>query len=273
MEVGAAANGENSVGVASAARHKQGGDDGGGQDGGNIAFTRTQTGTGVNTSSLPTHDAVPLHHAPIQVAPTEGSPNLQVMPKYVAPTQAVPAQVVPLGRLALVDLAGSERNYETSRMRASQHKESGDINTSLMALKDCFRAHAANRAAAMAPVAAAGSRVANHIQSSKSGATSIVMPVTAGRGGCTAVTAAGDGAAGTAASSTSATHTTTVEPRRRTKAPPPPDVAQLRPARPVALAGGRMPFRAHRLTQVLKGCFTDPTHRTARTVRLSAHLT
>ena len=271
MEVGAAANGENSVGVASAARHKQGGDDGGGQDGGNIAFTRTQTGTGVNTSSLPTHDAVPLHHAPIQVAPTEGSPNLQVMPKYVAPTQAVPAQVVPLGRLALVDLAGSERNYETSRMRASQHKESGDINTSLMALKDCFRAHAANRAAAVAPVAV-GSRVANHIQSNKSGETSIVMPVTAGPGGCTAVTAAGDGAAGTAAFSTSATHTTTVEPRRRTKAPPPLDVAQLRPARPVALAGGRMPFRAHRLTQVLKGCFTDPTHRTVRTVRLSAHL-
>ena len=45
--------------------------------------------------------------------------------------------------LRLVDLAGSERNYETQRMSAVQHKESADINTSLMALKDCFRAHAA----------------------------------------------------------------------------------------------------------------------------------
>jgi len=45
--------------------------------------------------------------------------------------------------LRLVDLAGSERNYETEQMTAAQHRESAEINSSLMALKDCFRAHAA----------------------------------------------------------------------------------------------------------------------------------
>ena len=47
------------------------------------------------------------------------------------------------GRIRLVDLAGSERNYETLQMTAKQHLESADINTALMALKDCFRATAA----------------------------------------------------------------------------------------------------------------------------------
>jgi len=47
------------------------------------------------------------------------------------------------GMLRFVDLAGSERNYETERMTAAQHRESAEINSSLMALKDCFRAHAA----------------------------------------------------------------------------------------------------------------------------------
>lgn len=47
------------------------------------------------------------------------------------------------GMLRLVDLAGSERNYETEQMTAAQHRESAEINSSLMALKDCFRAHAA----------------------------------------------------------------------------------------------------------------------------------
>mmetsp|Transcript_9021 Transcript_9021/g.9067 ORF Transcript_9021/g.9067 Transcript_9021/m.9067 type:complete len:660 (+) Transcript_9021:195-2174(+) len=40
--------------------------------------------------------------------------------------------------LTLVDLAGSERNYETTKMTAEQHKESAQINLSLMALKHCF---------------------------------------------------------------------------------------------------------------------------------------
>eukprot|EP00605_Chrysophyceae_sp_TOSAG23-4_P000922 GSChrysophyteH1.ASY1.ANO1.1021.1 assembled CDS len=47
------------------------------------------------------------------------------------------------GLLRIVDLAGSERNYETLQMSAKQHLESADINTALMALKDCFRATAA----------------------------------------------------------------------------------------------------------------------------------
>jgi len=46
------------------------------------------------------------------------------------------------GTLRFVDLAGSERNYETHHMSARQHRDFADINISLMALKDCFRAHA-----------------------------------------------------------------------------------------------------------------------------------
>lgn len=45
------------------------------------------------------------------------------------------------GVLTLVDLAGSERNYETTQMTPAQHRESADINWSLMALKECFRAN------------------------------------------------------------------------------------------------------------------------------------
>lgn len=47
------------------------------------------------------------------------------------------------GVFRLVDLAGSERNFETTKMTAAQHRESAEINRSLMVLKDCFRAHAA----------------------------------------------------------------------------------------------------------------------------------
>jgi len=45
------------------------------------------------------------------------------------------------GKMTFVDLAGSERNYETTKMTPAQHRESADINYSLMALKDCFRAY------------------------------------------------------------------------------------------------------------------------------------
>lgn len=44
-------------------------------------------------------------------------------------------------RIRLVDLAGSERNYETWSMTAEDHRDSADINFTLMALKDCFRAY------------------------------------------------------------------------------------------------------------------------------------
>ena len=43
--------------------------------------------------------------------------------------------------MTFVDLAGSERKWETMQMRGRAHqRESADINLSLMALKDCFRA-------------------------------------------------------------------------------------------------------------------------------------
>lgn len=46
-----------------------------------------------------------------------------------------------MGSIRLVDLAGSERNYETVSMTPKMHRESADINKSLFALKDCFRAY------------------------------------------------------------------------------------------------------------------------------------
>ena len=43
--------------------------------------------------------------------------------------------------MTFVDLAGSERKWETMQLRGRAHqRESADINLSLMALKDCFRA-------------------------------------------------------------------------------------------------------------------------------------
>jgi hypothetical protein len=45
------------------------------------------------------------------------------------------------GTITFVDLAGSERNYDTFAMSAAKHRESADINYSLMALKNCFRAY------------------------------------------------------------------------------------------------------------------------------------
>jgi hypothetical protein len=45
------------------------------------------------------------------------------------------------GSVKMVDLAGSERNYETTKMTPEMHRESADINRSLFALKDCFRAY------------------------------------------------------------------------------------------------------------------------------------
>ena len=41
--------------------------------------------------------------------------------------------------IRIVDLAGSERNFETERMSAKQHRQSADINSSLMVLKACMR--------------------------------------------------------------------------------------------------------------------------------------
>jgi hypothetical protein len=43
--------------------------------------------------------------------------------------------------IMLVDLAGSERNDDTTNMTRAQHRESAAINSSLMALKKCFKAY------------------------------------------------------------------------------------------------------------------------------------
>ncbi|KAH8051157.1 hypothetical protein JL722_10854 [Aureococcus anophagefferens] len=72
------------------------------------------------------------------------TPRLQETERNAASSRshAVVQVLAPDGRaLTLVDLAGSERKWETMGMRSrAQNRESADINLSLMALKDCFRA-------------------------------------------------------------------------------------------------------------------------------------
>jgi len=50
------------------------------------------------------------------------------------------------GELLLVDLAGSERNKDSAKHDAQLQREGAEINASLMALKNCFRAQAAGQA-------------------------------------------------------------------------------------------------------------------------------
>mmetsp|Transcript_24028 Transcript_24028/g.52338 ORF Transcript_24028/g.52338 Transcript_24028/m.52338 type:complete len:282 (-) Transcript_24028:376-1221(-) len=49
------------------------------------------------------------------------------------------------GELLLIDLAGSERNKDSWSHSAKLRREGAEINSSLMALKNCFRAQATNQ--------------------------------------------------------------------------------------------------------------------------------
>jgi hypothetical protein len=54
-----------------------------------------------------------------------------------------PPPAAPFGQFSMVDLAGSERREDSRMHDAQRRKESAEINSSLMALKECIRARVA----------------------------------------------------------------------------------------------------------------------------------
>jgi kinesin family protein 2/24 len=59
-----------------------------------------------------------------------------------------PPPAPPWGQFTMVDLAGSERRQDSAMHDAARRKESAEINSSLMALKECIRARVAQEAGA-----------------------------------------------------------------------------------------------------------------------------
>jgi len=157
------------------------------------------------------------------------------------------------GTIRLVDLAGSERNYETFKMSAKDHAESADINSALMALKDCFRASSAQvRGVVGLPASASAECRKTNIRKATS---SYEGPSGSSSGGSSSIT--------------------NVMP---TRGPGPAEESkagergmwnkkQKQPAASVATAGPvHIPFRAHILTRVLKDCFVAPASESRTTV-------
>ena len=78
------------------------------------------------TSATGVHDASSRSHAICRV--------------YV---RKEPPPAAPFGQFSMVDLAGSERRQDSAMHDAQRRKESAEINSSLMALKECIRARVA----------------------------------------------------------------------------------------------------------------------------------
>eukprot|EP00937_MAST-01D_sp_MAST-1D-sp2_P006452 g6452.t1 len=198
------------------------------------------------------------------------------------------------GMLTLVDLAGSERNYETTRMTAAQHRESALINKALMALKDCFRAFNVRQEAARRGTDDDHNHGTGRGSASAGRATrSRLRPKTTVRAGAAAetkgtrkpkaihrlalathlkpATAMFEGTIDSAGNSATPEEAQTLaedaEARARARATRgrgERSLQRLRRAeasRDRAMAAHRLPFRASRLTQLLRGCFTERGHR------------
>jgi len=102
---------------------------------------RFQVATERNPFSSRSHSIFTLTIPPI----LQDSPDPPINPELPTPQVEIPDVAHPayslIGpiSLRLVDLAGSERNADTAKMSALDHRESADINTALMSLKECIQ--------------------------------------------------------------------------------------------------------------------------------------
>lgn len=155
------------------------------------------------------------------------------------------------GTIRLVDLAGSERNYETLKMSAKDHAESADINTALMALKDCFRASAAQ-------AKGCGLTVSASAEYRKGNAKKAVSSY---EGHCGSSRTKGGG-------ETEAAERKAGMQQQKAKVvrKSPSDRAAASSSATTAAGSVHIPFRAHILTRVLKDCFVAPASESRTTV-------